>query len=546
MLYSLLLCECLWLITGYAHDDDWIDPTDMLNYDAASGTMRKSQVKHGVSEKKEVSPDLSHADELLECYSKLDSLTHKIDECEKKKKEDYESQSNPVFRRYLHKILIEARKLGLPEENKDDMHYDAEIILKRQTLLEIQKFLSGEDWKPGALDDALSDILINFKFHDFETWKWRFEDSFGVDPYNLLMVLLCLLCIVGLVATELWTYVHWYTQLRRVLFISFLISLGWNWMYLYKLAFAQHQAEVAKLEPLNNVCAEKMDWIGSLWELLRSSWTYKDDPCQKYYELLLVNPIWLVPPTKALAVTFTNFVTEPLKHIGKGAGEFIKEFMKEIPVLLHIPVLIIMALAVLSFCYGAGKSVNMLRHLGGPEREPPRALEPADRGRLQAVGDRPHGGAGDARFPYRGHISPFEQGPYDRTYEGRRDGMRERDVDLIPRTGTKSPEVLRPCDVPQTEARERPTVVPSHKLPVLDTKPKEFGGIQGESTLPESSTESSQSCRPVSGPDTSEKVEGSPAEEKAQLGTDARGSPEEGSASSPASGGKDLESGPCG
>ncbi|XP_030893520.1 chloride channel CLIC-like protein 1 isoform X2 [Leptonychotes weddellii] len=408
MLYSLLLCECLWLITGYAHDDDWIDPTDMLNYDAASGTMRKSQVKHGVSEEKEVSPDLSHADELLECYSKLDSLTHKIDECEKKKKEDYESQSNPVFRRYLHKILIEARKLGL--------------------------------------------------------------------------VLLCLLCIVGLVATELWTYVHWYTQLRRVLFISFLISLGWNWMYLYK----------------------------------------------------------------ALAVTFTNFVTEPLKHIGKGAGEFIKEFMKEIPVLLHIPVLVIMALAVLSFCYGAGKSVNMLRHLGGPEREPPRALEPADRGRLQEVGDRPHGGAGDARFPYRGHISPFERGPYDRTYEGRRDGMRERDVDLIPRTGTKSPEVLRPCDVPQAEARERPTVVPSHKLPFLDTKPKEFGGIQGESTLLESSTESSQSSRPVSGPDTSEKVEGSPAEEKAQLGTDVRGSPEEGSASSPASGGKDLESGPCG
>uniref|UniRef100_A0A8C7C797 Chloride channel CLIC-like protein 1 n=1 Tax=Neovison vison TaxID=452646 RepID=A0A8C7C797_NEOVI len=425
MLYSLLLCECLWLITGYAHDDDWIDPTDMLNYDAASGTMRKSQVKYGVSEKKEVSPDLSHADELLECYSKLDSLTHKIDECEKKKKEDYESQSNPVFRRYLHKILIEARKLGL-------------------------------------------------------------------------------------------------------------------------LAFAQHQAEVAKLEPLNNVCAEKMDWFGSLWELLRSSWTYKDDPCQKYYELLLVNPIWLVPPTKALAVTFTNFVTEPLKYVGKGAGEFIKEFMKEIPVLLHIPVLIIMALAVLSFCYGAGKSVNMLRHIGGPEREPPRALKPGDRGRLQEVDYRPHGGAGDADFPYRGHFGPFEQGPYDKTYEGRRDGMRERDVDLRPRTGNKSPEVLRPCDVPQAEARQHPKAEPCHKLPVLDTNLKEFGGIQGESTPPESSTDSSQSTRPVSGPDTSEKVEGSPAEEKAQLRTDARGTPEEGSVSCPASCGKDLDTGPRG
>ncbi|XP_005860143.2 PREDICTED: chloride channel CLIC-like protein 1 isoform X2 [Myotis brandtii] len=387
MLFSLLLCECLWLIAGFAHDDDWIDPTDMLNYDAASGTMRKSQVR------KEVSADSSYADELSGCYSKLDSVIHKVDECEKKKRKDCESQNNPVFRRYLNKILIEARKLGLPDENRGDMHYDAEIILKRQTLIEIEKFLNGEDSLPGALDDALSDILINFKFHDFERWKWRFEDSFGVDPYDVFMVLLCLLCIVMLVATQLWTYVRWYTQLRRILLISFLISLGWNWMYLYKVAFAQHQAEVAKMEPRSNVCAEKMDWSGSLWEWFRSSWTYKDDPCQKYYELLLVNPVLLVPPTKALAVTFTNFVVEPLKYIGKGTGEFIKALMKEIPGLLHIPVLIVMALAVVSFCYGAGQSVFMLRPFG-PAREPPLALQPGDKRRQQEIDYRPRGGAG--------------------------------------------------------------------------------------------------------------------------------------------------------
>uniref|UniRef100_A0A8C8ZNN5 Chloride channel CLIC-like protein 1 n=1 Tax=Prolemur simus TaxID=1328070 RepID=A0A8C8ZNN5_PROSS len=535
MLYSLLLCECLLLIAGYAHDDDWIDPTDMLNYDAASGTMRKPQVKYDTSEKKDVSPDLSYADEISECYHKLDSLTYKIDECEKKKRKDYESQSNPVFRRYLNKILIEAGKLGLPDENKDAMHYDAEIILKRQTLLEIQKFLGGEDWKPGALDDVLSDILINFKFHDFETWKWRFEDSFGVDPYSVLMVLLCLLCIVVLVATELWTYVRWYTQLRRVLIISFLFSLGWNWMYLYKLAFAQHQAEVAKMEPLNNVCAEKMDWTGSIWEWFRSSWTYKDDPCQKYYELLLVNPIWLVPPTKALAVTFTNFVTEPLKHIGKGAGEFIKALMKEIPALLHIPVLIIIALAVLGFCYGAGKSVHVLRHLGGPEREPPQALQPGDRRWQKEIDYRPHGGAGDADFYYRGQI---EQGPYDKTYEGRRDVLRERDVDLRFQTGNKSPEVLRAFDLPDAEAREHPEVVPSPKSPILDTKPKEIGEIPGESTP----TESSKSAKPVSDQEVSGNMEGSPAVEKAQLKTEAKGSPDEGGTHSSAR----TAAGPCG
>ncbi|XP_073906956.1 chloride channel CLIC-like protein 1 isoform X2 [Castor canadensis] len=521
MLCCLLLCEYLLLITGYAHDDDWIDPTDMLNYDAASGTMRKSQAKYVVSEKKDVSPDSSNADELSQCYLRLDSLAHKIDECEKKKREDYESQSNPVFRRYLNKILIEARKLGLPDENKGEMHYDAEIILKRQTLLEIQKFLNGEEWKSGAMDDVLSDILINFKFHDFETWKWQFEDYFGVDPYNVLMVLLCLLCIVALVATELWTYVRWYTQLRRVFFISFVLSFGWNWIYLYKLAFAQHQADVAKMEPSNNVCAEKMDWVGSLWELFRSSWTYRDDPCQKYYELLLVNPIWLVPPTKALAVTFTNFVTEPLKHIGKGTGEFIKALMKEIPVLLQIPVLIIMALAVLSFCYGAGKSVSVLRHVGGPEREPPQALQLGDR-RQQEIDYRLHGGAGDADFYYRGNVGSIEQVPSDRTYEYRRDVLRERDVGLRFQTGNKSPEVLQAYDLPNTEAQEHPEVVPSHKSSILDTKPKETGGIPGESTL----TECSKSIKPAPDQEASGTAEDSPAVKKAQLKTEVEGSPQ--------------------
>ncbi|KFO22811.1 Chloride channel CLIC-like protein 1 [Fukomys damarensis] len=476
MLCSVLLCECLLLLTGYAHDDDWIDPTDMLNYDAASGTMRKSQVKYGISEKKDASPELSHADEMSECYNRLDSLTHKIDECEKKKREDYESQSNPLFRRYLNKILIEAGKLGLPDENKDDMHYDAEIILKRQTLLEIQKFLSGEEWKPGALDDALSDILINFKLHDFETWKWRFEDSFGMDPHSVLMVLLCLLCIVMLVATELWTRVRWYTQLRRVFIISFLVSLGWNWMYLYK----------------------------------------------------------------ALAVTFTNFVTEPLKHIGKGTGEFIKALMKEIPVLLQIPVLLIMALAVLSFCYGTGKSVGVVRHLGGPEREPPRALEPGDRRRQKETDDRLSGGAGDADFYYRGHSGSLEQGPYDKALECRRDVLRERDVDLRFQTGNKSPEVLRAFDLPDTEAQEHPTVVPSHKSPVVDTKARETGGITEESTR----TESSQAAKPASGQAVSSAPEGSPGMEKAPLKSEAEGSPQKGSVCSPLCG-RDPVSSPC-
>uniref|UniRef100_A0A5F8GMC0 Chloride channel CLIC-like protein 1 n=1 Tax=Monodelphis domestica TaxID=13616 RepID=A0A5F8GMC0_MONDO len=374
MLNSLLLCIFLLMVPGYAYDDEWVDPTDMLNYDAASGTMRKApQVNYGKPEKKEISltdSNLSCAEEMSECYKRLDSLTYKIGECEKKKRKDYESQSNHVFRRYLNKILIEAGKLGL-------------------------------------------------------------------------------------------------------------------------LAFAKHQAEVAKLEPLNNVCAEKIDWVGGVFEWLRSSWTFRDDPCQKYYELLLVNPIWLVPPTKALAVTFTNFVTEPLKHIGQGTGEFMRALMKEIPVLLHIPVLIILALGVLGFCYGTGKSVGVWRHLRDSEREPYPALHQG-KGRSQGEIDyRRHAGSGDTGLCCRSHICQSDRGPYSKADECRGDFLRERDADLRFQTGNRSPEVLRAFDMPDAKAEEHPKLVPYQKSPILDKNPEETGIISENSKMKETNSEMS-------------------------------------------------------
>uniref|UniRef100_A0A7N4NS84 Chloride channel CLIC-like protein 1 n=1 Tax=Sarcophilus harrisii TaxID=9305 RepID=A0A7N4NS84_SARHA len=313
MLNSLLLCMFLLMVPGYyAQDDEWIDPTDMLNYDAASGTMRKApQVNYGKPEEKEISltdSNLSCADEMSECYNRLDSLTHKINECEKKKKKDYESQSNHVFRRYLNKILIEAGKLGL-----------------------------------------------------------------------------------------------------------------------------------------------------------------------------------------ALAVTFTNFVTEPLKHIGQGTGEFLRALMKEIPLLLHIPVLVIMALAVLGFCYGAGKSVGGLRHLRDSEREPRQALHQGKGRAQEGIDYRQHGGAGDADLCYRSHVCQKDPGPYYKTDECRGEFLRERDVGL---TGNRSPEVLRAFEIPDGKAEEHPKVVPSQKSLISDKNPEEICEIPENSNVKEGNSKTSHSAKP--------------------------------------------------
>ncbi|KYO19258.1 chloride channel CLIC-like protein 1 isoform X1 [Alligator mississippiensis] len=459
---SLVLCTALLIGSGSAQDDDWIDPTDMLNYDAASVSMRRpNKVNDDESEtEKTVNADESTAsqEDLQGCQRTVESLMQQIEDYKKKEKTNsYESSSIHIFRRYLNKILNEIRKLGFPNENTGSMHYDSEIVLTKQTLSEIERFLNEEDLQPAALDDALNDMQTNFKHHDYEAWKWRFEDAFGVCPYDIFMGLLCLVCIVVIIATELWTRISWLTQIKRVFLICFLISFGWNWVYLYKVAFAQHQAEVVKMEKFDNVCAEKISWSGNLFEWFRSSWTFQDDHCQKYYELILVNPIWLVPPTKALAVTFTNFVTEPLKHIGQGIGEFIKGLMKEIPLLLQVPVLIIMALAFLGFCYGAGRSVNLFRALTSSEREPQSSLPPSDRPKEEPKEYVQYICAGDSNIRHRmnaGHIDV-------RTYE-RGDGLRDGEGHMRPQNGKKNSEVLQAGDMPDAQIEEHTKMATSN------------------------------------------------------------------------------------
>ncbi|XP_041064062.1 chloride channel CLIC-like protein 1 isoform X3 [Carcharodon carcharias] len=323
MLIPWLIFEALLVANGLQGDDDdeWIDPTDMLNYDAAAGRMRtprESRIKEGdtetlttkdyteVNQQKEFCPDCST------CERQLDHLQQRFEEFRKKQSvESTEIGCNPVFKRYLNKLLLETGKLGLPGDD-NEVHYDAEISISKQDVTEIKKFLSGKAWKAGALDDALSKLLINFKFHDHEAWKWSFEDTFGVDPLTAFLT-----------------------------------------------AFAKRQANFAKLQLDKPMCTgvQNMDWKGSLTEWFRRTWTLQNDPCEKYYEALLVDPILEVPPTKALMLTITTLITEPLKHIGEPISQFFRDLLKDLPWIWQFPVTLTVILAVVAFCYSCGHAV---------------------------------------------------------------------------------------------------------------------------------------------------------------------------------------------
>ncbi|MCJ8737983.1 hypothetical protein PDJAM_G00030280 [Pangasius djambal] len=383
----LVISGCLLFVNGniHAEDDEWIDPYDMLNYDPSKKSMRKpaeaSSYNNVPTKRREYTQDscqVAQCPDMKECTDKVNRLQREIEE--HRKKVTFSSQQptcNPVFKRFLAKLLKEIEKLGLPTAFTAKMHYDAEVKLSKQMVAEIQKLVNDESsWRTGALDDALSQILINFKLHDYEAWKWRFEDTFGVEPDTVIKVSVVVLIIVGIICTEMWSVVSWFVQFKRVFAICFFISLVWNWFYLYKTAFAEHQANIAKMVNANDKCTgvKKFDWMDNFKEWFRTTWTLQDDPCKEYYKALIVNPILLVPPTKAITITITTFITDPLKHLGQGISEFLRALLKDLPITLQIPVLILIVLSILVFMYSTGQAAvqhAVLRPLRGGRRDPP-------------------------------------------------------------------------------------------------------------------------------------------------------------------------------
>lgn len=436
MFLIVLVFSLSLVVTGQEADNDWIDPYDMINYDSSTKTMKKpaepTNYDNVPTKRREYTHDSSQV-ELTSCKTQVVDLKRQIEDLKKRiALISQQPTCNPVFKRFLTRLRKEIQRVGLPSDSAD-VFYDAKIRLSSQAMAEIESLLEGDDsWRTGSLDNAISQILVDIRPHDYEVWKWRFEDTFGVELDTIIKMGLGVLIIVAIICTQLWSTVSWFVQFRRLFAVCFFVSIIWNWLYLYKIAFADHQSRLAKMDGINEKCTgmKKIDWSDSLKEWFRSTWTLQGDPCKKYYEAIVVNPILLVPPTKAIAVTITTFITEPLKHVGQGISEFLVALLKDLPITLQIPVLLTIVLSIVVFMYGGVQAV--FQHgIAAPFRRPrldppPPQLEP-QQPRHQQIEGVDHLAAGDAPLPQQVPRQRAEGGRLDRNQVRQRQPNRPRE-----------------------------------------------------------------------------------------------------------------------
>lgn len=94
------------------------------------------------------------------------------------------------------------------------------------------------------------------------------------------------------------TRLTWRTQFWGVLFLCFIVSIPWEWYRLYRKAFASKQAQMEKEIPKHCRPDHELRPLESFSLWLRNSFTFTDDACVKYQEMLLVDPIWEISPSR--------------------------------------------------------------------------------------------------------------------------------------------------------------------------------------------------------------------------------------------------------
>ncbi|XP_054909151.1 chloride channel CLIC-like protein 1 [Poeciliopsis prolifica] len=256
-----------------------------------------------------------------------------------------------VLKSFLGRLMKEIYRAGEPTDF-NDFYYNAKIKLSKQTINELEMFMNGEDnWRPEALDDALSGILVELKPHNVFT---SVEYMFGLDLVPMLTIgfFSIIGVLIALIKPQL--RVSWLKCFITTFAISFFVSIPWNWFYLYKEAYAKHQSKLMKVEIHYQECMrlQNLCWFGSLREWFRTTLTFQSDPCEEYLKIFLIDPFLEVPPIKPFVYTLTTFIIEPLRALGEGLGGFFQALLNDLPFIVWIPVILCVTICSLGALMG--------------------------------------------------------------------------------------------------------------------------------------------------------------------------------------------------
>ncbi|XP_033637065.1 chloride channel CLIC-like protein 1 isoform X2 [Asterias rubens] len=341
-------------------EDEFIDQSDLFNYDPVTRTMRNKKERKDVIDM-----------EVGSCQKKLEACDADLSDCKVGCKPQLASQPEGTvvspcggeqmfFRRFARSFI----KMLITETEQDGIPLAAEVKVELNPYRwnKLRQFVQQKG-KLKLVDahDLMTDMLVGVHHDNIIESSWL-ERLTGMEWNDIKFYSLMVSLSIIVVVFESKTRATWWQQLCVVFIVLFVISVGWNWLYLYKKELSKRLAEAQKVQGIPSNCTPyNMSWWDSIKEVFRKQMTFQDDPCHIYHEKYLVDPVYEVSPMRALSHTVAIMILEPLQHMGRAIGEFHRELLKDLPYAAWIPAIlfpylsVVLVIVILYYCPSRGR-----------------------------------------------------------------------------------------------------------------------------------------------------------------------------------------------
>lgn len=197
----------------------------------------------------------------------------------------------PYFKKVVRSIL---------ENLEDRGDHEVVVTASKDDVATLEKFIKSNDGNVQDVCEVIINIISNFKGKDdmYDFGQWDNSSLSYITKEAILILVSLILVICAAIVFETRTRLTWRTQFWGVLFLCFIVSIPWEWYRLYRKAFASKQAQMEKEIPKHCRPDHELRPLESFSLWLRNSFTFTDDACVKYQEMLLVDPIWEISPSK--------------------------------------------------------------------------------------------------------------------------------------------------------------------------------------------------------------------------------------------------------
>ncbi|XP_076313702.1 uncharacterized protein LOC143226527 isoform X1 [Tachypleus tridentatus] len=348
----------------------WVDPHVMFDYDRnAINRDRINNIKRYTDETQFQDEDLKKNDKgdvksnenlgeiknntkLCNCHN----LQNDLNNCKKSILENTKGFCKCEYiylKRLVNKLLNKFKPFDFKLKNSREIQIN--VRLSSNYIEAFNLFVEYPDKYIYELDQNLSELISRSTVSEQHVIKESWLE-FVYRVIWLSELTIPVLCFFGFVLLKVhFMNKSWFQIIVRSLAIIFIVSFCIDWIYLYKVQLAKKHASLSHGSVPEECSTSDMTWWQSLKAWFKSGLTVEENPCEKYYKSILVDPFWEVTPLMALSESISKFVLHPAGLLGTHIGRFTRLLYLEIPSFLWLPVTVfifIIVCLIFVVCFG--------------------------------------------------------------------------------------------------------------------------------------------------------------------------------------------------